>query len=30
MTTAVRQSGWSRLMQAWTGRKSDDKLPVRD
>ena len=30
MTTAVRQSGWSRLTQAWTGRKSDDKLPVRD
>ena len=30
MTTAVRQSWWSRMAMAWPGRKPDDKLPVRD
>ena len=30
MSTAARNSWWSRLTTAWPGRKSGDKLPVRD
>ena len=30
MTSAVRQGWWSRMAQSWSGRKPDDKLPVRD
>jgi len=30
MTASVRNSWWSRVAQAWPGRKSGDKLPVRD
>ena len=30
MSTAARNSWWSRLATAWPGRKSGDKLPVRD